>query len=300
MSLRVLLPVARLVLPLALALLLYVAPAAAEEQRLFAVVNGGVNQRSVSQLWEATIVDGRVVSAVPRVAVPGRVANEQGDISNVSLASTAGGRFIVWRQYEAFGSAEGIVVLDRVTGQAAVVRAALTDGLGVSDPTRPRLFAVYEGEIASVSAEGIAILPNTAGLIPRAISRDGKRLYAIHPEPLPSTVRLVVLDSATGEILHTLPLANVFSYVWELVVSDDESTVWLWTYPRVRGELPTNDGRLRPFDVASGAQTLAIPLPSGSDRGINVSYRGLVLDEVGQRVAISWTTNLPPYHTKAA
>ena len=48
----------------ALVLLTYPTPAVADQQRLFALVNGFVNQRVMSTLLEATIVDGRVVSVV--------------------------------------------------------------------------------------------------------------------------------------------------------------------------------------------------------------------------------------------
>jgi hypothetical protein len=282
----VLVPVARLVRLLALVLLTYATPAAANEQRRFVLFNEVVNQnpqRYVAHLWEATIVDGRVVSVVPRVTIPGFAIGSQG-VSLVAVTVAAGGRFVVWRQSTAIF--EGLAVFDRLTGQASVVvGVALSSGLGVSDPTRPRLLAPYRGEIASVSVGGVAILPNSAGLFPRAISRDGRRLYAIRsgifPTNTPVNVReLVVLDSTTGEHLRTVEFPDALPTVPAFAVTDDESKVWLvsQSYFGTASELHPI---IRAFDLSSGSQTLAISLPSGFNPR-------LIVDDAGQRVAVSF------------
>jgi hypothetical protein len=270
----------RLVPLLGLVVLTSVTPAAADEQRLFALFNEVVTQnptRPVAHLLEATIVDGRVVSVVTRATVPGWIIAQQFDGPDASLAVTAGGRFVVWRQFDHVGAAERLALFDRVTGQVTLIGAALTAGVGVSDPTRPRLFAYYQNQIARVSAEAVVILPNTEGLLARAISQDGRRLYAVRRAPPAYGFReFVVLDSTTGELLRTVPFPEAFYTVPEMVLADDESKAWLSVLSL------TGEWGIRAIDLISGSEVLAMP-----------GATGLLLDEVGHRVVTAVTSDVP-------
>lgn len=218
----------------------------------------------MSDLLEATIVDGRVVDVVTRATVPGRSADSRFDVANVSLTVTAGGRFVVWRRYEIQGSAEGVVVFDRQTRQV-FLSGALPSGLGISDPTRSRLLVPYQGAIGSVSLASLATLPNSQGLLPRALSQDGNRRYAIRGS---NGRELVVLNSTSGQVLRTLTLPGSYTEVLELLVTADETKVWILTTTRVPGS-DTTEQAVRAFSITSGTQAPAIPLP-GSRSGLDV------------------------------
>ena len=168
---------ARLVLPLALVLLTYATPAAADEQRLFALFNEVVNPNS-TRSWR---ISGKRRSSMAgrqrrdARGVPGRIMAQQFDVPNGSMAVTAGGRFVVWRQFDHIGGAERLAMFDRVTGQVSLIVPTLTAGLGVSDPSRPRLFVLYRIQDCERFSGGRYVPPEYRGLFARAISRDGRR-----------------------------------------------------------------------------------------------------------------------------
>lgn len=254
--------------------LLTIASQAAAQQRLFAVMKGSAGSQWVAHLMEAAIVDGRVVSVAHGASVPGLPRE---------AAVAAGGRYVVW-QHQAVDGGERLALFDRLAGQASVAGWEVW-GVGVSDPTGPRLLAPIRGAIANISALGIAALPNTAGLQARALSRDGRRLYAVRLGYDPSPYHdIVVLDSMTGQVVRTVRVPGVSWRVPEVAVADDEASVWLWTETETP---PVTELTIRRIDMTSGAETLSIPLPNGNSTGLQVTPRGLLLDEEGQRVAIS-------------
>ena len=267
-----------------LALVATVAETAADEQRLFALFNTFENQQPVATLLEVSLIGGRVVGVAARASVPGRAADSQFDVANGAIAVVAGGRFVVWRQFDAVSSEQSLVVFDRSTGQYSLI-PGLPEGLGVTDPTLPRLFVPHQGQIAMLSAAGRTLLPNTAGLFPRAISRDGSRLYAIRAETGSGfgVSEFVVVDSATGQLQRTVSLPSRVSRLPEIAVADDESTVWLWT--ETIGVAMPIERTLRRFDVATGSQTLVVPLESAPNT--EAIFGGLFVDSVGLRVGIA-------------
>jgi hypothetical protein len=263
--------------------------AAADQQRIFAVVQVSENGDWATQLLEAAVESGRVVSVTAQVTTPGYF---QPGVERVKVVG--GGRFIAWLQ----GNHPSTVlrVFDRLT--ESLLSATGVDDIGLSDHTRPRLFVPYVSQcascqtsIAALTESGLTVVPNSAGFTARALSRDAGRLFAADNTPghMPS---VVVLDVATGARLQTISLPADVSWVGPVALSEDESRAWVATastnpnFPLPNHAIST----LRAFNLVTGLEELAVPLRTD---GWNVD--GLVIDDVNRRaaVALSFRPNQP-------
>jgi hypothetical protein len=258
-----------------------VTPTAADQQMLFVVVNGYVGSPVTTYLYEASIVNGHVVSVVRR-AVPGWAPEFLSPSPSPAVFITAGGRYVMWQQgYGDTGTSTAIV--DRETGQVSFIDLGAWH-VAVSDPSRPRMFVSRQNDIVSLAPSGMRTLPNSERLVPRAVSPDGRRLYAVRFEFGIAVREIVVVDSESGGLLRTIPLPMAFTSVPELALSEDESYVWVLTELDVGPD--DSEFAIRALDSTTGSQSLVIPLPR-SDSALAVLPRHLLVDSVGQRVALS-------------
>ena len=179
----------------------------------------------------------------------------------------------MWRQAPAVTASTLLHVFDRRTGSLSTFPDS---ELGISDPTRLRLFINYRNQIASLTESGIAVVPNTVGLSAKALSSNAERLFATEYRAI------AVIDAATGNRMQTINLPPDALAVDRLALSEDETRVWAVTF-RISPSLQRIN-TLRAFDLATGAEDLTAALPP------NFSIDGLVIDDVNRRavIAFSW------------
>lgn len=242
------------------------------EHRMYVVTTTVENARWVMHLYEGLLQDGHLVSFVGRTTVDGRSAHSLFDPGRGSIAVLAGGDVVAWRGHETRDT-QNVLVYNRRSDTLTFLPGL--DDLGVPDPVHPRLFSPYQGSIAVVSEAGLQALPNTTGLLPRALSADGSRLYTVRPEYSDRNVsRVVVVDTATGATLDDKALPRTYSQVSEIVVSPDATRLWLLV---TQGD----ESWIVGIDVASGAEVLTIPLRSSF---ASLAPSGLALDGAGRLV----------------
>jgi len=259
------------------------APAVAQ-QRIFALITSQDLANPDTSLWEARVDAGQVRDARPLTVVPGWVA--------AGPVVTAGGQMVVWRTSTST-SARALAAFDRAGGTTYLLPDV--QGLGVSDPTRPRLFVQRGDEIVSLSPSGTHVLPVTSGLTPVGVSLDGGRLFAVAvtSEGPPRQYELRVIDSATGAPLGAMPIG---SDVIQVVPAPDETSVWVLSQSLVG---VTYTPILRQLSVPSGATRLSIPLPTWSGVSI-IAPRIEGVDDTMSRVVVSLTTTILPPGNVAA
>ena len=253
--------------------LFLVGPAAADQQRIFAVVpvqGARLGDPPVTQLLEAVVENGRVVNVTTRLTAPGYPGTSP---AADSVRVVGGGRFVVWRQAPAVTASTVLHVFDRRTGSLSTFPDS---ELGISDPTRLRLFIHYQNQIASLTESGVAVVPNTVGLSAKALSSNAERLFAAEYRAI------AVIDAATGNRLQTITLPADAVAIDRLALSEDETRVWAITF-RISPSLQRIN-TLRAFDLATGVEELTAALPP------NFGIDGLVIDDINRRavIAFSW------------
>ncbi len=245
------------------------APALAQ-QRIVALITSQDGVNPTTSLWEARIEAGQVRDARPLTIHDGWGGP----------VVTAGGQMVVWRLMTSTGATD-LAAFDRTSGTTYLLPDV--QGLGVSDPTRPRLFVQRGGEIASLSPSGTHVVPNTAGLTPVGVSRDGGRLFAavvVSEIPPREYSELRAIDTATGALLGAMPLG---SGVIQVVPAPDETSVWVLSSSWVG---TTHTALLRQLLLPSGAPRLSITL-TGSDYVGFGRIEGV--DDTLSRVVVSLT-----------
>ena len=243
------------------------------QHRVYIVRNAVQGLQWVMHLYEGLLQDGRLVSLEGRTTVPGRSAHSLFSPGLGEIAVLAGGDVVAWRGYET-RDGENLILYNRRSDTLTLLPGL--DHVGVADPVRPRLFSPYQGRIAVVSESGIQGLPGTEGLLPRALSPDGTRLYTVRPEYFDRNVsRVVVVDVSSGATLDETVLLRTYSQVPEIVVTPDGARMWLLVVNQAGA--PSIVG----IDSATGAETLTIPLQSPHDY---TTPSGLTLDGAGRLV----------------
>ncbi len=274
-------------------------PVLAQEHRLFALANKtDVGSGQVrTQLLEARVVNGRIVSAGVRVEVQGAAVND-------GFVAAAGGRFVLWEHLPTGARSASVAAFDRSSGQAILVPSNLFHS-PVADPVNPRVFfsqsfAPPTFVLASLSVNGVTVFPGTEGVVPSAMSRDGQRLYAVGRAGTISTAHsIVVIDANTGQILRTVFFSEPYPEVSGVAVDDDESAVWIYTKtitPESGGlpplppyVPPMETWTLRRFDLATGAETLTVPGETYPTQAKAVSVSGPFFDGTTQRLVVSFS-----------
>ena len=250
--------------------------AAADQQRIFAIVRITQGGGWAAQLLEAVVENGRVVGVTERASAPGYVRTGSGGVRIV------GGRFVVWQQEVGeFRPVPVFRVFDTQSGSLLTFDSGSDASLAVADPTRARLFISYQNQIAVLTEAGLSVIPNTVGLAARALSADASRLFAVESPPYQNGNKsVVVLDAATGHRLQTIPLPTDVTVAGPIALSEDESRLWIAT--ATPGPPPNlGPSTLRCFVLATGLQELAAPLRDG------FAADGLVIDSESQRAAVA-------------
>ena len=242
------------------------------QHRVYIVRNAVQGPQWVMHLYEGLLQDGRLVSLEGRTTVSGRSAHSLFSPGLGEIAVLAGGDIVAWRGFET-RDGQNLILYNRRSDTLTLLPGL--DHVGVADPVRPRLFASYQGRIAVVSESGIQGMPGTEGLLPRALSPDGTRLYTVRPEYFDRNVsRVVVVDASSGATLDETVLLRTYSQVPEIVVTPDGARMWLLVNqvgaPSIVG-----------IDSATGAETLSIPLQSPYNE---TTPSGLALDGAGRLV----------------
>ena len=256
----------------AVALLWWPGIASAQAQtlhRVYVVRNAVQGLQWVMHLYEGLLQDGRLVSLEGRTTVDGRSAYSLFSPGQGEIAVLAGGDVVAWRGYET-RDGQNLILYNRRSDTLTLLPGL--DHVGVADPVRPRLFASYQGRLASISESGVQGLPGTEGLLPRTLSPDGARLYAVRSDW--NVNRVTVVDTSTGATLEEKVLPRTYLRVTEIVVSPDGSRMWLVV---TEGGAPSIVG----IDLATGAEALAIPLQSPYSQ---TTPSGMALDSAGRLV----------------
>ncbi len=265
----------------AVALLMLAAPANAQ-QRLFALAT--TRDFTLTGLWEAAVEAGHVVE--PRLVVVVAGPPDGGPVV------VGGGQLVAWLRRDQASVATSLVAVDRATGAVRVIPDV--GGTLVSDATRARVFARGPGGIQVLTAAGAAILPNTGGLTPVALSVDGLVLYATSvgdPGP-PAQTQLHGLDPVSGARLGTAPMGTD---VVQVLPEPDGASAWVVAMPQIPGSPGTT--ALRRVALPSGIEQVSVPLEP-SLPGSVVSHRLVGLDANRRRLVMvtsRWVA--PPGHS---
>jgi hypothetical protein len=194
-----------------------------------------------------------------------------------SLSVTAGGRFVLWRATESGGCRQGLFD----TALRTNTPLACWDTPPLIDPIRERVVFSAGGSLVAASIDGLVGIPNTQGVIPRAMSTDGRRVFALRN--VNNASALEAIDVATGVVAWSTPLGGqAFK-----AVNEDESLVFVTA---------NNSQVLRALEPGSGAVVREMATPGAGNPAVVIGDGPTIVDTASQRLvmALNYTVGLNP------